>query len=469
MIPSPTRALDPAEVARLQCDLLAFTARTFRERRGGPFIGNWHQRRIAAALERVVLGRCPRLIINVPPRSGKTELAVVNFIAWGMGLYPDAEFIHASYSGRLAGMNTYNVRALMQTLSYLQVFPWTSIKADSSARDEFRTLQGGVVYASGAEGSITGYGAGKMRDGFGGAIIIDDPHKAAEATSELQRSKVIEWFQTTMETRKNRPETPIILIMQRLHEEDLSGFLLAGGNGEAWEHLVIPAIDTTGRSFWERQFPIEDLRRREAANPYVFAGQYMQRPSPKEGGMFPRSRAYVLDQPPAPAEVKASVRYWDKAATAGAGAFTAGVLLHTLHNGRFVLGDVRRGQWAALDREKIIRQTAEADGRRVTVWIEQEPGSGGKESAEATIRNLAGWSVRADRPSGDKVVRAQPYAAQWQGGNLALVRGDWNRAFLDEHELFPMGKYKDQVDASAAAFNLLNVPVPTATYSELLF
>jgi hypothetical protein len=148
MIPTPMTALDAAEVARLQCDLLAFTARTFRERRGSPFIGNWHQRRIANALERVVLGRCPRLIINVPPRSGKTELAVVSFIAWGMGLYPDAEFIHASSSGRLAAMNTYNVRALMQTPTYLQVFPWTAIKADSSARDEFRTLQGGVVYAA---------------------------------------------------------------------------------------------------------------------------------------------------------------------------------------------------------------------------------------------------------------------------------------------------------------------------------
>jgi predicted phage terminase large subunit-like protein len=155
-------------------------------------------------------------------------------------------------------------------------------------------------------------------------------------------------------------------------------------------------------------------------------------------------------------EIKRSVRYWDKAGTADGGAFTVGVLMHWMQDGRFVVGDVRRGQWSALDRERLIKSTAETDKQAVPrhfIWVEQEPGSSGRESAEATIRMLAGWKVRADRVTGNKEDRAQPYAAQVQAGNVLLLAGEWNRAFLDEHETFPAGKYKDQVDAASGAFN----------------
>lgn len=451
--------MTPDDIAACWHGLERFTTTMFPERRGGEFKRNWHQQEVCRALERVVLGRCPRLIINVPPRSGKTEIAVVNFMAWCMGLFPDAEFIHASYSKRLATANTYAVRAMMQSDRYRIIFPWASLQEDSRAKDEFRTGQGGIVYATGSDGTITGYGAGKMRNGFGGAIIVDDPHKAGEASSPVMRASVIDWFQTTMETRKNRPETPIILVMQRLHEDDLSGFLLSGANGEAWEHLVIPAISDDGESFWEEQFPIADLRRREAANPYVFAGQFMQVPAPKGGGMFPVDRFQIVEHGPAKSDIVESVRYWDKAGSAGQGAFTAGVLMHKLKDGRYCVSDVQRGQWGALDREQNILQTAQVDGKDVRIEVEQEPGSGGKESAEATIRMLSGWKVKADRPTGNKETRAEPYAAQVQGRNVQLVQGAWNRPFMDEHELFPNGKFKDQVDAAAAAFGRLSADV----------
>lgn len=459
--------MTPSEIADSLSDLEAFTRSMFAARKGGTFKPNWHQRVVCRALERVVLGRTRRLILNIPPRSGKTEMAVINFMAWSLGLFPDSEFIHSSYSKRLATANTYAVRALMQHERYRAVFPWTALQDDSRAKDEFRTHQGGVVYATGAEGTITGYGAGKMRDGFGGAVVIDDPHKAGEAASPVMRANVIDWFQTTMETRKNRPETPIIVVMQRLHEDDLSGFLLGGGNGEAWEHVCIPALDDEGGSFWPEQFPEADLKRREIANPYVFAGQFMQAPAPKGGGMFPVDRFQIVDLPPAPQDVSARVRYWDKAGTADGGAFTAGVLMHRLKDGRFCVADVRRGQLGALDRERLIRSTAEADGPDVVVHVEQEPGSGGKESAEATVRQLAPFRAYADRPTGDKATRAEPYAAQVQAGNVLLVRAPWNRAFMDEHELFPNGKFKDQVDASAAAFVKL-ASAGTYTWEGLL-
>ena len=151
-----------------------------------------------------------------------------------------------------------------------------------------------------------------------------------------------------------------------------------------------------------------------------------------------------------------AARHWDKAGTSDGGAYTAGVLMLKMRDGMFVVADVRRGQWSALDRERIIKQTAEIDRERyplTKIYVEQEPGSSGKESAEASIRMLAGYSVQADRVSGAKEVRAEPFAAQWQAGNVRLVSADWNRGYLDEHESFPSGRYKDQVDASSGAFN----------------
>lgn len=116
--------------------------------------------------------------------------------------------------------NSANVRGVIQHEAYREVFPAVSLASD--AQHHWKTEQGGVMYATGAGGTITGFGAGKHREGFGGAIIIDDPYKADEATSEVMRKNVIDWFQNTLESRKNSPDTPIIVIMQRLHEEDLS-------------------------------------------------------------------------------------------------------------------------------------------------------------------------------------------------------------------------------------------------------
>jgi predicted phage terminase large subunit-like protein len=131
--------------------------------------------------------------------------------------------------------------------------------------------------------------------------------------------------------------------------------------------------------------------------------------------------------------------------------------------------DCTLGQWEALERERHIKATAEIDGRGVRIYIEQEPGSGGKESAQATIRKLSGFLAYADHPTGAKEVRAEPYAAQVLAENVYLVRGAWNLPFKQEHQSFPVGRTKDMVDASAAAFNLLNVPIPTVTSTEILF
>jgi predicted phage terminase large subunit-like protein len=182
------------------------------------------------------------------------------------------------------------------------------------------------------------------------------------------------------------------------------------------------------------------------------------------GGMFPVElfrTIQVFDR----REIKASVLAVDKAGTAGGdGAYTAIVLMHKMKNGQFVIERVVRAHWSALEREKMIKQCVETDyanmGRnRVSyqIVIEIEPGSGGKESYETSARNLAGYNVVGHRPSGDKAVRAEPFAAQVQGGNVLLHAGPWQEDFIAEAESFPNGPHLDQIDAAAMAFNHLTL------------
>lgn len=268
----------------------------FFKQRGYKWIKGDHHQIIVDALMRVYRGESKRLIINLPPRYSKTALCVIDFMAWTLGRHPDAEFIHTSYSARLATANSWQTRELVQHEAYREIFQNVEMRNDSTAKDEWRTTSGGCVYAVGAGGTITGYGAGKHRDGFGGAIIIDDPLKSDEAHSDAMREGANEWFQNTLESRRNSPDTPIILVMQRLHENDLSGFLLGGGNGEKWDHVCIPAINSDGTALWPEKHTIEDLRRMEQSASYVFSGQYMQRPSPLGGGIIKGAwfRRYVV-------------------------------------------------------------------------------------------------------------------------------------------------------------------------------
>ncbi|MGU5448090.1 phage terminase large subunit, partial [Acinetobacter baumannii] len=256
---STDAARDKAIRIEAQEDLYFFTRYMFKERRGYKWMQNWHHLEICEALMKVYRGEIKRLIINVPPRYSKTEIAVINFMAWCFGKKPDCEFIHISYSAMLAANNAFQIRTLVQEEAYRKVFPELTLRDDSKAKDFWRTSQGGVCYATGTGGTITGFGAGKLRKGFGGCIIIDDPHKAHEASSKTIREGVIDWFQNTLESRTNSPDTPIIVIMQRLHEDDLAGWLLgdrkdgvpvAGGNGEVWEHLCLSAIQEDGSALW---------------------------------------------------------------------------------------------------------------------------------------------------------------------------------------------------------------------------
>lgn len=438
--------------AECHADLYFFARYMFKERRKYKWLDNWHHRAICDKLMAVHRGEIKRLIINIPPRYSKTELVVVNFMAWCLGLNHDCEFIYTSYSAKLAGNYSHQTRTLVQHPSYQAIFE-TRLQDDSKAKDHWQTTAGGVVYSAGAGGTITGFGAGKMRSGFGGAIIIDDPHKADEARSDVMRNNVLDWFSNTIESRTNSPDTPIIIIMQRLHEDDLSGFLLGGGNGEQWEHLCLPAIGDDGTALWSAKHNIERLRQMEQANPYTFAGQYMQTPTPLDGGLFKVNNLEIVDALPNTA-VKCC-RAWDFAGTADGGDYTAGVKIYDGGDGYFYVADVERGQWDSSVVRQTVKLTADLDGKLCYIRLPQDPGQAGKEQAKSYVQHLAGYRVTVESVSGDKVTRAEPFSAQVNAGNVRLLRGDWNKAFIDELKLFPNGKNDDQVDAVSDGFNQL--------------
>jgi predicted phage terminase large subunit-like protein len=433
------------DAATIRNDLFMFTAYMFYARRKADLVTAPFHRELCRALERVVTGETTRLIINIPPRSGKTEVAVKMFIAWCMGHFPDAEFIHASYSKTLATSNTAEIRDIMSHEAFAALFGAPSFRADTNAKDHFKTTQGGHVYATGSEGTITGFGAGKMRDTFGGAIVIDDPHKAGEANSETMRRNVLDWFGTTLESRKNSRDTPIILIMQRLHEDDLSGFLLNGGNGEHWDHLNIPAITEGGDSFWpsNSNFHLSNLRRIERANSYVFAGQYMQRPAPVGGGVFKDQWWQFYTKEP---EFEWVGIYADTAQKAKQeNDYSVFQLWGRTKQGQKYLLDQLRGKWEAPDLLDQGRSFWAKHKLRKPRFMKVED----KVSGTGLIQTLRreGIPILPIQRNIDKITRAYDAAPYIESGNVFLPQSaPWVQDFLNEASLFPNGKHDDQLD-----------------------
>jgi predicted phage terminase large subunit-like protein len=287
---------------------------------------------IAAALDRVLRGECRRLIINIAPRYGKTEQAVINFMAAGLALNPAAKFIHLSYSDNLALDNSEQVRDMVQEQWFTDIFPEVGIKKDSKGKKKWYTTNGGGVYATSTRGQITGFGAGLVDEEipewdlerkfetreeqanldefvpiwekgkpFGGAIIIDDAIKPEDAHSELLRNKVNERWNTTIASRVNSRDTPVIIIMQRTHPDDLCGYLINNEgtieNGGDWEVLSIPCINEDGTALWPHKHSIEELMKMWVRNPAVFESQYLQNPKPLEGLLYKTLRSYKVLPP----------------------------------------------------------------------------------------------------------------------------------------------------------------------------
>lgn len=290
--------LKKLKVAKFKCltSTLFFTRYFFKKRFNRKFVVGEHHELISSALDRVIKGETKKLLINIAPRYGKTELAVKNFIAHGLAINPAARFIHLSYSDDLALDNSEEVRDIVSSEEYQQLFG-VQIKKNSDAKKKWYTTEGGGVYATSAAGQVTGFGAGKVDDEdfefpesknelFGGALIIDDPIKPDDADSELIRERVNQRFDSTLRNRVNSRNTPIIIIMQRLHENDLCGYLMEQ-EPEDWEVLSLPSIKTDGSALWPFKHTIEELLKIEKQNDVVFQRQHMQDPKPLKGLLFP--------------------------------------------------------------------------------------------------------------------------------------------------------------------------------------
>ena len=265
-------------------NLKEFTESVYSDILNKKFIPYRHYLKIVDVLQDVITN--PRnVIINVSPRSGKTDVLIKMFLPFCLGWYPDSEFIITSYSQRVTNRYSNEARNIVNSPAYRKWFPLTRLTKDSKAKNLWSTTAGGVVLATSTLGTVTGFGAGKQRDGFGGAILLDDPSKAQDKDSLTITENVIEWYQGTLSTRRNTPDTPVIVIAQRLSLRDLPEFLLSGGSGEDFEKVIIPALQD-GKSFCDLIYPVKTLIREKEHNNYNFQAQYQQDPVIKGGAIF---------------------------------------------------------------------------------------------------------------------------------------------------------------------------------------
>ncbi|HYD90278.1 MAG TPA: hypothetical protein VEA37_02185 [Flavobacterium sp.] len=303
------------------------------------FVWNDHHDKIVNALWDVLTGKTLRLIINVAPRYSKTEIVVKAFISFVLGFNPAAKFIHLSYGDDIALDNSEAIKDLIESYEYQAMFPGITIKRDSKGKKKWYTNHGGGLLARSAAGQVTGFGAGEVDEEFelmdfadtinsqdvssfesdlekilrfAGAIVIDDPIKPEDADQEILRNRVNSRFDSTIRNRVNSRRTPIILIQQRLHPEDLTGYLLRDDEPDDWKVISLPCLTECKegegqmvvladgtlkwyKALWPHKHTVDELLAMQSGNELVFGRQYQQDPAPKAGLLFPLSELEMFD------------------------------------------------------------------------------------------------------------------------------------------------------------------------------
>jgi predicted phage terminase large subunit-like protein len=407
--------------------------------------------------QRLVLGHRPKLAIMAPPQHGKS-MAAEDLVSYLAGKAPFLKTIYASYSEALGARTNLGVQRTMMSDRYKRVFR-TDIDQQGWMRN---TSLIEYAYQTGSFRNTTVQGAINGQELHFG--LIDDPMKGrAEANSFDIRNKTWDWFTDDFGARF-ASNSGMLWIMTRWHVDDPLGRLLELDKSvRVLKFKAIAEKDERYRKKGEALFPGLKpldflLERKKIMSAASWEAEYQQEPYVVGGGMFPIDKILIIpvfDR----SQIVSSILAVDKAGTKDAGAYTAIVLMHKLKSGQFLIETVLRGRWGSLEREQVIYNAAHAAMLSLSKYtqdfkivIEQEPGSGGKESAEATIRNLAGFTCIADKVTGAKEIRAEPFAAQVQGSNVLLVAGPWIKDFLAELESWPFGKTLDQGDAAAMAF-----------------
>jgi predicted phage terminase large subunit-like protein len=462
--PSNRRKLELLLEARYRKARTCFL--TFRQVMNPKAKWGWWQREVAAELQQfkddLLAGRRPKLVIQAPPQHGKS-VQIIDFIAWLAGIDPDNRTIYTSFSDRLGVRANLRLQRMYDSAAYRRIFPGTKINTSNAVSVSGQYLRNreiieyvgqlGFFRNTTVRGSITGESLDLG--------VVDDPIRGrADAQSETIRGAAWDWFTDDFFTRFSE-NAGLLIILTRWHIDDPVGRLI-----ERYPDVVVksyPAIaeqDEPHRKAGEALFPehksIEFLREREAImDSSNWLALYQQRPTAKQGSVFKPDKIGTLEA--VPNEAIRWVRGWDFAASDGVKSdYTAGPRIGVRPNGRLIISDVVRGQWITHERDEAVKNAAMRDGSSTTQSIPQDPGAAGKSQVHYLVTSvLAGHSVVSSPESGDKVVRAEPFAAQVNVGNVDMVRGDWNAKFIDELRSFPNGAHDDQVDGASRAYNQL--------------
>jgi len=449
------------KVLKVKCDnsLLFFTRYIYKENHRRNFIVAPHLVKITKALEDVVNGKTKRLVINIPPRYGKTELAVKCFIAWALAKNPSSKFIHLSYSDDLALDNSSQTKEYIESESFQKFYPM-ELKKDAQGKKKWFNKDGGGVYATASGGAITGFGAGVAESKmFSGAIIIDDPLKPDDASSEVKRNSVNERYNSTIRSRVNDRDTPIIVIMQRLHEDDLSGFLLNGGSGEEWTHLCLPALDENNNPLWEDKHSFNELEQIRQANRYNFSGQYMQQPSPEEGGEWRKEWFSIVDKSEVPLHSLKWELIIDGAYTKNTANDPSGFQIGAKWNNNYVILSSIDKYLEMPELLKFIPNFISASGVNVSMTL-VEPKASGKSIKQMiyneTKLNIA--EIKSNFVNQSKIENARACSPYIESGRVLLVKGAWNESFLHQVGMFPNAKHDEHIDLTCYGIerNLMN-------------
>jgi predicted phage terminase large subunit-like protein len=470
-------------------------------------IENWHIRELCQVCEEVTAGTLERVIINIPPGTLKSLIVSVFWPAWMWARNPGVRVLAASYGEHLSIRDNLRVRELIESPWFQSFWP-IKLSEEQNTKRRYNTHKGGWRIAT----SVGGPGTGEHPH----YIVIDDPLTALQAESAAARKECVSWYDQTVSSRGKTSGVKVVVIMQRLHKEDLTGHLLAKDSGWVlvrfpmrYEKCTCPGHDAPG-------FDVQDVLEEDRCLPhkadpswapderdprtvdgellcealinnksikeleldlgaYGTAGQLQQRPVPSGGGLFKRAWFRFADKAP---EHKRVVRGWDTAGTENDGDYTVGARIseelefvtdpdHPRRRpvlkatGRFYVEDVVRDQLGPDGVNLLMKSTADLDGHECAQREEREGGGSGKAVIEARRKLLVGYDYTFTALGMNKALRAKPFRAQVEGGNVYLVRGPWNEAYLQEMADFPTGKHDDQVDASSCAFNaVLLEPLP---------
>jgi predicted phage terminase large subunit-like protein len=460
--------------ALLRQDFGTFAARCFHDLNPQAELAmNWHLEVIAATLTAVREGKIRRLIINLPPRHLKSLIASIAFPAFCLGHDASAQILCISYAQDLSDKLARDCRSIMMSPWYRRIFP-TRLARHRQAVQEFLTTAQGYRLSTSNGGVLTGRGAD--------IILIDDPLKPEEALSDAQRRAANEWFDHTLYSRQNdKRYGVIVIIMQRLHEDDLVGHVLAQ---EPWEILRFPAIAETDemhqietiwgpRSFARRQGealhperePLDTLARiRRTIGEYNFAGQYQQTPAPLGGGMVKAHWFKRYGENQRPESFDRIVQSWDTANKATElSDFSVCTTWGIRGKHLFLLNVLRRRlEYPALKR--AVRE--QHDLFKADVVLIEDKASGTQLIQELTADGC--HAVTRYKPEGDKIMRLHAQTASIENGFVHLPeREPWLAEYLHEMTVFPNGKHDDQVDSTAQFLDWFKKPFPNQGIFEL--